>query len=547
MMVIDMKEILKIIKKKENKYFKERQEKFDEIFNENSEKKINQKISLRKSKKNEILMSKRAKILSSKIPSLYESKLKNQNLSPTILSLYEEEKKCSQENFDVIITKYFNHLQNISKNNFDDTYFILERLLIIISTMDEEKLYNIIDYYSLIYKLFDLFDMFTYINKIHIYQTFKILVNISMRKNKDLMNKLINPSSVKYIYNFLEELFQEPENNSELICQILLFLMNLLEDNQFIQYIYYKYKIFDLLYEFILKNKDTKDLNERNINHHIVTFFSLYIAVLFDENEEIYINNKELIINKLYNLFEYFLINNYENKELLLDVVWGLSNILIQLNERDSFIDLLSKKYFDNILNQLFVLVKISTDFVIPIFRVIGNLTSLKNSYCESFFNEPWAPYLLSLLGLNYILPKHKLLIIWILHNICAGTNFTCLKQFNMNEILLNSLKKENNSDVLFHLLKLYYGIINNTNDDYWSEELIDAIILIIKKDVNIKINFVCCYLCEKLFDGKYQKYIDKLNEIGFKEILENWSVLDNEEIKMSANYILDNFYKNNI
>ena len=115
-----------------------------------------------------------------------------------------------------------------------------------------------------------------------------------------------------------------------------------------------------------------------------------------------------------------------------------------------------------------------------------------------------------------------------------------------MNKILINSLKKENNSDVLFHLLKLYYGIINNYNDNLWSEELIDAIILIIKKDINIKINFVCCYLCEKIYDGKFQKYIDKLNEIGFKEILENWSVLDNEEIKMSSNYILENFYKNN-
>ena len=530
----------------ENKYFKERQEKYDEIFKDENENKINQKISLRKSKKNEILMSKRAKILSSKVPSMYESKLEKKNLSQIVITLYEEEIKCTPENIDTIIKKYFNHLENISKNNFNDTYFILDRLLFIISTMNEEKLYNIIDYYSLIYKLFDLFDMYSYINKIHIYQTFKILVNISMRKNKDLMNKLINPSSVKYIYNFLFDLFQEPENNSELICQILLFLMNLLEDNTFIQYIYYNYKIFDLLYEFIFKNKDTINLKERNINHHIVTFFSLYIAVLFDENEELYINNKELIINKLYNLFEYFLINNYENKELLLDDVWGLSNILIQLNENDSFIDILVKKYFDNILNQLFMLVKINTDFIIPIFRVIGNLTSLKNNYCDLFFNEPWATYILSLLELNNILPKYKILIIWILHNICAGTNFKCLKKYNMNKILINSLKKESNSDVLFHLLKLYYGIINNYNDNLWSEELIDAIILIIKKDINIKINFVCCYLCEKIYDGKFQKYIDKLNEIGFKEILENWSVLDNEEIKMSSNYILENFYKNN-
>ena len=63
-----------------------------------------------------------------------------------------------------------------------------------------------------------------------------------MRKNKDLMSKLINLTSVKYIYDFLCELFKDVISDSELINQILLFLMNLLEDNQYIQYIYYKYK-----------------------------------------------------------------------------------------------------------------------------------------------------------------------------------------------------------------------------------------------------------------------------------------------------------------
>jgi hypothetical protein len=481
------------------------------------------------------------------MPSIYEPKIDKQKLSKKVLSLYEEEKKSTQNNIEEILTKYFNHLENTSEKNYEDTYFILDRLLFIISSMNEDDLYRVVDYLCLGYKLFDLFDMYTYINKIHIYQTFKILVNISLRKNKDLMCKLINLTSIKYIYNFLCDLFQEPINNNELICQILLFLMNLLEDNPFIQIVYYKYNIFDLLYEFILNNKDTEDLKERNINHHIITFFSLYIAVLFDENEETYITDKEVIINKLYNLFEYFLTHNYDNKDLLLDVVWGLSNVLIQLNDKDTFIDILVKKYFENILNQLFILIKLNNDFVVPIFRVIGNLTSLKDSYCILFFNDPWASYILELLPNELILPKYKILIIWILHNICAGTNFECLKKYNMNEILINVLKNENNSEVLFHLLKLFYGIINNSKENFWSDDLVDAIIMIIKKDINLKTNFVCCFLCEKIYDGKIQKYIDKLNDIGFKEILENWSISDNGEIKTSANYILDNFYNNKV
>ena len=531
----------------EEDYFQERKEKYEELLKENFEERINQKISLRKSKKSEILMSKRAKVLSSKMPCIYEPNINKQKLSKKVLSLYEEEKKSTQNNIEEMLTKYFNHLENTSEKNYEDTYFILDRLLFIISSMNEDDLYRVVDYLCLGYKLFDLFDMYTYINKIHIYQTFKILVNISLRKNKDLMCKLINLTSIKYIYNFLCDLFQEPINNNELICQILLFLMNLLEDNPFIQIVYYKYNIFDLLYEFILNNKDTEDLKERNINHHIITFFSLYIAVLFDENEETYITDKEVIINKLYNLFEYFLTHNYDNKDLLLDVVWGLSNVLIQLNDKDTFIDILVKKYFENILSQLFILIKLNNDFVVPIFRVIGNLTSLKDSYCILFFNDPWASYILELLPNELILPKYKILIIWILHNICAGTNFECLKKYNMNEILINVLKNENNSEVLFHLLKLFYGIINNSKEYFWSDDLVDAIIMIIKKDINLKTNFVCCFLCEKIYDGKIQKYIDKLNDIGFKEILENWSISDNGEIKTSANYILDNFYNNKV
>lgn len=531
----------------EKKYCEERQEKYEEIFKENSENIINQKISLRKSKKNETLMSKRANVLNNKKMSLYEPNIEKEKLSKKVLSLFDEEKKSTKDNIEIIISKYFNELQNASEKNYEDTYFILDRLLFIISSMNEENLYRVTDDLTLGHRLFDLFEMYNdRVNKIHIYQTFKILVNISLRKNKYLMNKVINLTSVTYIKEFLNSLLVDPINNNELICQILLFLMNLLEDNPYIQYIYYKFKIFDLLYEFIFKNKDTTDKSERIINHHIIAFFSLFIAVLFDEKEEIIFTHKEMIIIKLYNLFEYFLTHNYEIKDLLLDVVWGLSNLLINLNEKDSFIDIIIKKYFDNILNQLYILIKMNNDFVIPIFRVIGNLTSLKDEYCELFFNEPWSNYLLDLLGENMVLPKHKVLIIWILHNICAGTKFGCLKKYNMNQILINILKIENNSDVIFHLLKLYYGIINNSKENLWSDNLVDAIILIIKKDINLKINFVCCFLCEKIFDGKYQKYINKLNENGFREKLEIWTVSDNEEIKTSASYILENYYINN-
>lgn len=55
----------------------------------------------------------------------------------------------------------------------------------------------------------------------------------------------------------------------------------------------------------------------------------------------------------------------------------------------------------------------------------------------------------------------------------------------------------------------------------------------------------VCCLFSEKIFEEKNDKFINKLNEIGFKEILDNWSISNNEELKNSAAYILENYYKN--
>ena len=202
-------------------------------------------------------------------------------------------------------------------------------------------------------------------------------------------------------------------------------------------------------------------------------------------------------------------------------------------------------KYFDNILDKLRILIKIDTDFVVPIFRIIGNLTSLKDNYCEKFFDDFWSKYLLGLL-VDQILPKHKILIIWILHNICAGTNFKCVYKYNMDKVLINLLIKENNSEVLFHLLKLYFGIINNTKNDFINDILVESIITIIKKDINEKINLVCCFFCEKIFEGKFTDLINKLNENNIKEILENWSLSDNEEMKNSSSYLLENYYNKN-
>ena len=94
--------------------------------------------------------------------------------------------------------------------------------------------------------------------------------------------------------------------------------------------------------------------------------------------------------------------------------------------------------------------------------------------------------------------------------------------------------------------MKLYFGIINNTKNEFINENLVNIIIDIIKKNINEKINLVCCFFCEKIFEEKLDDLINKLNNSGLKEFLENWSLSANEELKNSSSYILENFYNNN-
>ena len=129
----------------EEKYLNERMSKYDDIFKENEPNLLEQKISLRKSKKNETIMSKRIKLLGEKKVPAYEPKINKNELSSKVLEIYDEERKIDQKNIEIIISKYFNYLENHNQGNYNDSYFILDRLLFIISSMNDEILYKTID------------------------------------------------------------------------------------------------------------------------------------------------------------------------------------------------------------------------------------------------------------------------------------------------------------------------------------------------------------------------------------------------------------------
>ena len=99
----------------EEKYFKERSDKFEEIFHDISYNQSKQKLSLRKSKNNESIMSKRAILLNNKKISKYEPEIDKKNLSKKILDVYNEEKNSIEKDKQIIISRYFNELENTSE------------------------------------------------------------------------------------------------------------------------------------------------------------------------------------------------------------------------------------------------------------------------------------------------------------------------------------------------------------------------------------------------------------------------------------------------
>ena len=488
------------------------------------------KISLRKKKLNEILTVKRN-----------IKNLKKSEFEPIInLDKINPELKNNNNLDPKSQILYFLNLLNDYRKIDNNIYFILHKIYDNLFQLknNPKEIMEI----ELTEKLIYFISEFHYKDKRLIYLFFKIFLNISTIPNQDLMESFVTINFLQIIYDILIELFKDSNVYYEIIEIILLFLGNFLEDNPFIQSNLYKYRIFSLIFDFIENNKNQNSFSYYTILCKSIGFFVCFSSVNPPQNTNEQIDYFQIIdfecIQKLYLIFSHFLFN-LNNKDSILDCIWGLS-FLPHYN-----CEIIISNYFkDNIFNKLYELAYLNNYYMIPIIRTLGNVTSLNDEFCIKICDNNLSNFIISNLQNEYISNQIKIEILWVVSNLCLGTNMNCLYKYNLLKVILNIINSEQNKIVIIEALKVLLICLNNSvSNDILCDTIVDIVGRFIHKYEDLEIIMILAIICEIIFNNPNQNFIYKLINYGIREILEKWALNDNEELRESANKMINNKY----
>ena len=488
------------------------------------------RVSLRKKKISEMLSIKRNMKNNKKCefePLINLNKvnieLKNDNLTP-----------ISQIQF---LLNNINDYRKIDDNIFYILYKINENITLLKNNPNEIMEIELTE--KLIYFISEL----NYIDKNLIYLVFKIFLNISTIPNKDLMESFITINFLQITNDILIELYKSPNDYYEIIEVILLFLGNFLEDNPFIQINLYKYRIFNVIYEYLEKNKNVNSLPYYNILYKSIGFFVCFASVKPPQNQYDLENYCKIIdiecIQKLYLLFSHFLFHNTNNKDLILDCIWGLS-FLPYFNY-----EILISNYFkDGIFNKIYELSLSNNIYIVPTIRILGNVTSLNDNFCVNLCDDNLVNFICHNLQNECTPSQVKIEILWVLSNLCLGTNMKCLINYNLLKVLLNTINNDKNKRVVTESLKVLLICLNNSvSIDILCDSIVDIVGVFIHQYEDLEIIMVLAIICEIIFAHPNQNFAYKLINYGIREVLEKWALNNDKELRESAIKMINNKY----
>ena len=119
-----------------------------------------------------------------------------------------------------------------------------------------------------------------------------------------------------------------------------------------------------------------------------------------------------------------------------------------------------------------------------------------------------------------------------------------CLYKYNLLKVILNIINSEQNKIVIIEALKVLLICLNNSvTIDILCDSIVDIVGRFIHKYEDIEIIMILAIICEIIFNNPNQNYIYKLINYGIREILDKWALNDNEELRESANKMLNNKY----
>ena len=375
-----------------------------------------------------------------------------------------------------------------------------------------------------------------------IYQILLIMIKITLLSNDlELMDIFNNINVFDFIFKILYKYFDTIEENYELIVLAINFLTNVLDNNIVIRDNIYNKKIFDLIYNFIENNRYNKQLSYFEIIKASIGFFACFSKIKFDN----YYINEEINIIKigsinLLNIFTYFLQNNYHKDEIVKDCIWGFYYLTKYPNNNE----IISYYFNNNILNNLYNLCNNNMNFLIIVLRIIGNITSLNDEYCSIIYTENLANLLINSLinnNTSYLINKE---ILWVISNLCIGTNLKCLFQFNLLKTIIDTIKYDKNIKIVTEAMNVILNcIINSNNVNIICEEIVELVCKFFNENNSKNMIGILLLMCESILKENNSKYNMILINNGIKDILEKWVLMNENEISELSEKLLNIYF----
>ena len=369
------------------------------------------------------------------------------------------------------------------------------------------------------------------------YQILLIMIKITLLSNDlNLMDIFNNVNVFDFIFKILYKYFNNIEENYELIVLAINFLTNVLDNNIVLRDNIYNKNIFDLIFIFTKNNRYNKQLSYFEIIKASIGFFACFSKIKFDEyyfNEEINIIN--VGSNNLLNIFTYFLQNNFNKDEIVKDCIWGLYYLTKYPNNNE----IISYYFNNNILNILYNICNNNMNYLFIVLRIIGNISSLNDDYCFIIYTENLANLLInSLLNNNtsYLIKKE---ILWVISNLCIGTNLKCLFQFNLFNTIINVIKSDKNIKIVTEAMNVILNcIIKNVN--IICEEIVELVCKFFNENNSKDMIGILLLICESILKENNSNFNMILINNGIKDILEKWVLINDIEISDLSEKLLN-------
>jgi hypothetical protein len=366
-----------------------------------------------------------------------------------------------------------------------------------------------------------------------IYQILLVMIKITLLSNDpEIMDIFNNINVFDFIFKILYSYFNKIEENFELIVLAIIFSTNILDNNITIRDNIYNKKIFDLIYNFVEINKYNKQLSHFEIIKVSIGFFACFSKINFDNyclEEEMEIINKGSF--KLLDVFSFFLQNNFNKEEIVKDCIWGLYYLTRYPNCNE-----IIPYYFNNdILNNLYNLCNKNMYYFMIIVRILGNITSLNDDFADLITN--------SLLNDNipYLIKKE---ILWLISNICIGTDLKCLFQYNLSKTIIDVIKNDKNIKIKTEGMNLILNcIINSKDTKIICKEIVNLVCKFFNENISKEMIAILCLMCESILKENNDDYNRILNENGIKDVLEKWVLMNENEISELSERLLKIYF----